>query len=107
MLKAFYKLNRKAAKGVDNLGWFEYQKNAKQNTRALHEKLQSGQYNARPVKRLWIPKPNGEKRPIGITAMEDKIVQKALVNEKSLRSACEKLKCQRPSGLAACPKMFH
>ena len=79
LLKAFYKLNRKAAKGVDNLGWFEYQKNAKQNIRALHEKLQSGQYKARPVKRLWIPKPNGEKRPIGITAMEYKIVQQALV----------------------------
>ena len=41
LLKAFYKLNRKAAKGVDNLGWFEYQKNAKQNIRALHEKLQN------------------------------------------------------------------
>jgi group II intron reverse transcriptase/maturase len=77
--KAFYKLNRKAAKGVDDLGWFEYQINAKQNIRALHSRLQSGQYKAQPVKRLWIPKSNGEKRPIGITAIEDKIVQQALV----------------------------
>jgi RNA-directed DNA polymerase len=77
--KAFYNLNRKAAKGVDDLGWFEYQQSVQQNIRELHGRLQSGKYKAQPVKRLWIPKPNGEERPIGITAIEDKIVQQALV----------------------------
>ncbi len=77
--KAFYKLNRKAAKGVDGLGWFEYQQNVKENLTALHQRLHNGRYKAQPVKRLWIPKSNGEKRPIGITAIEDKIVQQALV----------------------------
>jgi RNA-directed DNA polymerase len=45
----------------------------------LHERLQSGRYNAQPVKRLWIPKGDGQQRPIGVTAIEDKIVQQVVV----------------------------
>jgi RNA-directed DNA polymerase len=45
----------------------------------LHQRIHTGQYKPQPVLRLWLPKPNGEKRPIGITAVEDKVVQQAMV----------------------------
>ena len=45
----------------------------------LHNRVQSGRYRAMPSKRIWIPKPDGRKRPIGIAALEDKIVQQAAV----------------------------
>lgn len=77
--KAFYQLNKKAAKGVDNLGWHDYEKDVLTRLKGLHLRLQSGRYKAQPVKRLWIPKGNGEERPIGITAIEDKIVQQTIV----------------------------
>ena len=79
LLEAFNKLNRHAAKGVDNLGWPDYAKECEQRLTILHGQLQSGKYKPKPVKRLWLPKGNGEQRPIGITSLEDKIVQQALV----------------------------
>ena len=77
--KAFRHLNKKAAKGVDNLGWHDYEKDVLTRIKDLHQRLQSGRYKAKPVKRIWIPKANGKQRPIGITAIEDKIVQQAVV----------------------------
>jgi RNA-directed DNA polymerase len=77
--KAFYQLNKKAAKGVDDLGWHDYEKDVLTRLKALHQRIQSGRYKAQPVKRLWIPKGNGEERPIGVTAIEDKIVQQCVV----------------------------
>lgn len=77
--KAFRHLNKSAAKGVDNLGWHDYEKDVLTRLKDLHERLHSGRYKAKPVKRIWIPKANGDKRPIGITAIEDKIVQQAVV----------------------------
>lgn len=77
--KAFYQLNKKAIKGVDDLGWHDYEKDVLTRLKDLHQRLQSGRYKAQPVKRLWIPKGNGEERPIGITAIEDKIVQQTIV----------------------------
>ncbi len=79
LLEAFKKLNRQAAKGVDNLSWQDYAKACEQRLTILHEQLQSGKYKPKPVKRQWLPKGNGEQRPIGITSLEDKIVQQALV----------------------------
>ena len=49
------------------------------NLQDLHQRIQSGRYKSKPVKRLWIPKADGEQRPIGVTAVEDKIVQQAMV----------------------------
>jgi retron-type reverse transcriptase len=77
--KAFNHLNKRAAKGVDNIGWFEYQQTAKASLTALHQKLQLGCYKAKPVKRIWIPKADGTLRPIGVTSIEDKIVQQTIV----------------------------
>ena len=77
--KAFYQLNKKAAKGVDNLDWYEYQKDILTRLKDLHHRLQRGRYRPQPVNLLWIPKGNGEERPIGVTAIEDKIVQQAVV----------------------------
>ena len=56
----------------------DYAKNLDENLYNLHQRLRRGQYVASPVKRIWVDKENGKKRPIGIPALEDKIVQKAV-----------------------------
>lgn len=75
---AYITLNRSAAAGVDAVTWREYGKKLKDHLPALHERVQSGRYRAMPSKRIWIPKPDGRKRPIGIAVLEDKIVQQAV-----------------------------
>ncbi len=75
---AYITLNRSAAAGVDEVTWREYGKKLKEHLPALHERVQSGKYRAMPSKRIWIPKPDGRKRPIGIAVLEDKIVQQAV-----------------------------
>ena len=75
---AYITLNRSAAAGVDAVTWREYGKKLKDHLAALHERVQSGRYRAMPSKRIWIPKPDGRKRPIGIAVLEDKIVQQAV-----------------------------
>jgi group II intron reverse transcriptase/maturase len=75
---AYITLNRSAAAGVDDVTWREYGKKLKEHLAALHERVQSGKYRAMPSKRIWIPKPDGRKRPIGIAVLEDKIVQQAV-----------------------------
>ena len=77
--KAYRALNRKAAKGIDGVDWKSYGRNLKPNLKVLCERLHKNQYRPRPVKRIWIPKDNGKQRPIGISSLEDKIVQQALV----------------------------
>ncbi len=66
--KAFYQLNKKAAKGVDELSWHEYEKDLLGRVKDLHSRLQSGRYKAQPVERLWISKGDGQQRPIRVTA---------------------------------------
>ncbi len=75
---AYITLNRSAAAGVDDVTWREYGKKLKEHLPALCERVQSGRYRAMPSKRIWIPKPDGRKRPIGIAVLEDKIVQQAV-----------------------------
>lgn len=77
--KAYEALNRKAASGIDGEDWSRYGDNLLDNLTRVHGRLHSGRYRAKPVKRVWINKNNGEKRPIGITCVEDKVVQQALV----------------------------
>jgi len=80
MLKqAYLAINRKAAEGVDGTDWEEYGQNLEIRILQLHARLQNSQYRSLPVKRVWIPKTDGKMRPIGITSVEDKIVQQALV----------------------------
>jgi RNA-directed DNA polymerase len=75
---AYRGLNSKAASGVDEVTWEEYGEELDERLVTLHEQIQSGTYRARPSKRVWISKDDGKKRPIGIAALEDKIVQQAL-----------------------------
>jgi len=77
--EAFMALKRKAAPGVDGVTWQDYEAELEGNLQDLHKRVQSGAYRAQPVKRRFIPKADGKQRPLGIAALEDKIVQKAVV----------------------------
>lgn len=73
----YYNIKRQASAGVDDQTWQEYGQDLEGNLQDLSSRLRRGAYRARPVKRVYIPKPDGRKRPIGITTIEDKIVQRA------------------------------
>jgi retron-type reverse transcriptase len=75
----YLSIDKDAAPGVDEETWERYGENLEENLRGLSERLKNGAYRAKPVKRVYIPKPDGRQRPIGITALEDKIVQRATV----------------------------
>jgi RNA-directed DNA polymerase len=76
---AFRGLRKKASAGVDGVTYEEYERDVAGNIQALHERLKNGKYQAQPLRRVYIPKENGKQRPISIPALEDKIVQKAIV----------------------------
>src|SRR5919109_4334148 len=76
---AYFALRPKAAPGVDGVTWHEYGQDLEQNLRDLHARVHGGSYRAKPSRRTYIPKPDGRQRPLGIAALEDKIVQRALV----------------------------
>jgi RNA-directed DNA polymerase len=77
---AFLALRRRAAPGVDGVTWEDYEAGMEGNLQGLHARVHSGGYRAMPVRRRFIPKPGSDKqRPLGIAALEDKIVQRALV----------------------------
>ena len=71
-------LKTKAAAGVDGVTWEEYGHGLAERLHDLHDRIHSGAYRARPSRRVHIPKPDGGTRPLGIAALEDKIVQKAV-----------------------------
>ena len=75
----FYALKRKAAAGVDGITWKEYETGLAERLNDLHGRVHRGAYRAQPSRRIWIPKANGKLRPLGIAALEDKIVQHAVV----------------------------
>ena len=77
--ESFYALKRKAAPGVDGMTWQEYATGLEDRLQDLHSRVHRGAYQAQPSKRRWIPKANGKQRPLGIAALEDKIVQQAVV----------------------------
>ena len=76
---AFSWLKRDAAPGVDGLTWAEYEQNLEVNLVDLHARVHRGAYRALPSRRKFIPKADGRERPLGIAALEDKIVQRAVV----------------------------
>jgi RNA-directed DNA polymerase len=76
---AFLALKRRAAPGVDGVTWEDYEAGLEGNLRGLHARVHGGTYRALPVRRRFILKPDGKQRPLGITALEDKIVQRAVV----------------------------
>ena len=77
---AFARLRRDAAAGVDGVTYADYEKHLVENVCRLYEKLKSKTYRAQPLRRIYIDKEDGRKRPISIPALEDKIVQRATVD---------------------------
>jgi group II intron reverse transcriptase/maturase len=77
--KAYWAIRPQAAPGVDKVTWSEYGRDLEANLQDLHARVQQGRYRAKPSKRVYIPKPDGRKRPLGIASLEDKIVQRAVV----------------------------
>jgi len=76
---SFYALKREAAAGVDGVRWKEYETGLEGRLADLHNRVHRGAYRAQPLRRVYIPKADGRKRPLGIAALEDKIVQHAVV----------------------------
>jgi RNA-directed DNA polymerase len=76
--ESYYSLKKKAAPGVDGVTWGEYGEDLEARIRDLHGRIHRGAYRARPSRRTWISKTDGRKRPLGIAALEDKVVQYAV-----------------------------
>ena len=76
---SFFGLKKSAAPGVDEMTWTEYAKHLEANLPGLHARVHTGAYRALPSRRKYIPKADGRQRPLGIAAIEDKIVQAAVV----------------------------
>ncbi|MDR0620827.1 MAG: group II intron reverse transcriptase/maturase [Deltaproteobacteria bacterium] len=77
--KSFMAINRNAAPGVDGVLWDEYKENLDDNIMGLYADIKAGAYRALPSRRQYIPKADGKLRPLGIASLEDKIVQRAVV----------------------------
>ena len=75
---SYQRLKKKAAPGVDGVTWQEYGEGLEARISDLHGRIHRGAYQARPSRRVWIPKPDGRQRPLGIAALEDKVVQHAV-----------------------------
>ena len=75
--EAYRSLKRDASPGVDGQSWRSYRERLEETLTDLSQRLQRGAYRAKPVKRSYIPKPDGRRRPLGVTVLEDKIAQKA------------------------------
>jgi len=77
--ESFYELKRKAAPGLDGKTWHEYERTLEARLPGLERELHIGSYRATPAKRGYITKADGRQRPLGIQAVEDKVVQQACV----------------------------
>jgi len=76
---AYFALRPKAAPGVDGVTWHEYGLDLEDNLKDLHARVHRGSYRAKPSRRVYIPKPDGRQRPLGVAALEDKVLQRAMV----------------------------
>lgn len=76
--EAFFQIKKNAAPGVDGVLWTQYEEDLEANLQDLHARLHRGAYRAKPSRRAYIPKPDGRQRPLGIAALEDKIVQRTV-----------------------------
>jgi RNA-directed DNA polymerase len=73
---AYWAISPKAVAGVDGVTWESYGQDLEANLQDLHVRVHSGRYRARPSRRAYIPKADGRLRPMGIAALEDKILQR-------------------------------
>ena len=76
---AYFALRPKAAPGVDGVTWHDYGLELEDRLKDLHARVHRGSYRAKPSRRVYIPKPDGRQRPLGVAALEDKILQRAVV----------------------------
>jgi RNA-directed DNA polymerase len=76
---AYFRLKKEAAPGVDGETWRHYGEELERNLQDLSERLRRGAYRAKPVRRVYIAKTDGRQRPLGVPALEDKIVQRAAI----------------------------
>jgi RNA-directed DNA polymerase len=76
---AFYALKRKAAAGADGVKWQDYEADLEPRLKDLHGRVHRGAYRPQPSRRTYIPKSDGKRRPLAISALEDKILQGATV----------------------------
>src|SRR6266404_1378002 len=77
--ESFYALKRQASPGVDGMRWQEYEIGLEDRLNDLHSRVHRGAYRAQPSRRVYIPKADGRQRPLGVAALEDKIIQQAVV----------------------------
>jgi RNA-directed DNA polymerase len=77
--QSFFELKEDAAPGVDRLTWTDYEADLERKLKDLHDRVHRGAYRALPSRRVYIPKPDGRQRPLAVAALEDKIVQRAVV----------------------------
>ena len=75
---SFYRMKREAAPGVDGVSWQEYETGLEDRLMDLHSRVHRGAYRAQPSRRVYIPKADGRQRPLGVAAVEDKLVQQAV-----------------------------
>jgi group II intron reverse transcriptase/maturase len=87
--RAYYAVKRNAAPGIDGETWRHYGENLEENLQNLTERLKRGAYRAKPVLRSYIPKADGRQRPIGLPVLEDKIVQRAVVEVLNAIYECD------------------
>lgn len=78
LMQCFLSLNRNKAKGIDNVGWRDYYVNVAENINNLVLRLKSNDFKPLPARRVYIPKDDGKMRPLGISAIENKIVEKGI-----------------------------
>jgi len=76
---SYHSLKRKAAPGMDGVTWQQYGEGLEERLQDLHKRIHRGAYRAQPSRRTYIPKADGRQRPLGIAALEDKVVQQAVV----------------------------
>ena len=76
--ECYYRLGRDRASGIDGVTWKEYGENLDENLKALVVRLKAKRYRPQPSKRTYVPKDEHSKRPLGLPALEDKIVQKGV-----------------------------
>ncbi|MCA1680555.1 MAG: group II intron reverse transcriptase/maturase, partial [Actinobacteria bacterium] len=77
--EAYRAISPGAAAGVDGVTWRDYGPDLEANLQDLHARVHGGAYRAKPTRRVFVPKPDGRLRPLGVAALEDKILQRALV----------------------------
>jgi RNA-directed DNA polymerase len=77
--ESYRAISPSAAPGIDGVTWRDYGGDLEANLHDLHARVQGGVYRASPTRRVFIPKPDGRLRPLGVAALEDKIVQRAVV----------------------------